>query len=497
MKTKTILAVGILCIVALFCFFLDPTYAMVSATVLGVGVVMSSSEIREELENGVTRIEAILSLAKDEERDLTEEEQKEVDAFHGSGDDDGEFKRLEAKLKKTEEIEERQRSIAKNRLKPDLENHVDKHQTDGAGRKTFSVPAQAKRHGNLEAFKGENAEKDAYISGHHAAAYLFGNEKSKQWLDDHGIQAAMSEDDNSKGGYFVPVEMESTIIRLVEQYGVFRSMSSRTPMKYKTKTVPVRKRGLVAHPVGETTTANQGNNKGTESDPLWSNIELIARKWKVVTRMSDELDEDSLIQLADELAKEAALAFAIAEDQAGFLGDGTSAYHKIKGLASSLKAGSVYTALSGNTSFATLDLADFETMMGKLPDYPGIQPYWHITKEGFYASMARLINAGAGSSKDIVDGPTPMFQGIPVKFNQVTNKNLAAQPSKRLLYLGDLNMATKFGDRRGVTMSISDEAHWDEDQIGVKWTERFDINVHSQGDDSEAGAIIALETPGS
>ena len=111
--------------------------------------------------------------------------------------------------------------------------------------------------------------------------------------------------------------------------------------------------------------------------------------------------------------------------------------------------------------------------------------------------MARLINAGAGSSKDISDGPMPMFQGLPVVFNQVTNKTLSNQASTRLLYLGDLNMAAKFGDRRSVTMSMSDQRYWDEDQIGVKWTERMDINIHSKGTATEAGAIIALDTPAS
>jgi len=456
--------------------------------------MQTSKQIEEKIIAGASKIDAIIELAKEEERELTAVEQKAVTAFHGEGDEVGEFGKLEAEKAQAEKIEARQKMIAE-RMKGRIEQQQD--DMSGGPEKVVAVPARAKRHSTLKAFRGNEAQKDAYISGHQIAATLFGNRHSAKWLDDHGITAAMSTDDNTKGGLFVPVEMETAIIRLVEEYGVFRSGAMTSTMTSDRKIHPVRVSGLQAYPVSETNTGNQGSNTGTTSDPVWTPIELIARKWKVITRMSDELNEDSLIQVADQLAVEAALAFAISEDQSGFLGDGTSTYHSITGLKSSLLAGSVYTATTGNTSFATLDLADFENMVGKLPDYPGMMPAWHITKEGFYASMARLINAGAGSSADIMNGPQPMFMGLPVIFNQVTNKTLTAQTSTRLFYLGDLAMAAVFGDRRDVTVSLSDQRYWDEDQIGLKWTERFDINVHSTGTATEAGAIIALETPGS
>lgn len=457
-------------------------------------MLRTPQQIREDIANRNAQCEAVVATAKEEERELTAEETKLVNTWHGEGDEGGDFAKLENELKQAEKIEARKKSILQNL------NPSDHREGDEIGERTpaIKVPAAAKRHGVLKAYKGDEAEKDAYVAGHFYASQLFNSRSSQQWLDDHGISNALSEGDNDRGGIFVPVETETAIIRLVENYGVFRRFASQEPMSGDRKVVPVRVGGLTAYPVAETNTANQSSNTGTESTPQYKSIELVARKWKTITRMSDELDEDSLISMADQISLEIALAFAIAEDQAGFLGDGTSTYHNINGLANALLAGSVHTAASGNTAFSTLDADDFEAMVGKLPDYPGIMPAWHVTKEGYYASMYRLKRASGGTTgTEMAMGFDAEFMGYPVIFNQVTNKTLTAQTDTRLLYFGDLNMAAKMGNRRGVTVSRTDERYWDVDQIGIKGTERFDINIHSTGTASAAGAILALDTPGS
>jgi hypothetical protein len=38
---------------------------------------------------------------------------------------------------------------------------------------------------------------------------------------------------------------------------------------------------------------------------------------------------------------------------------------------------------------------------------------------------------------------------------------------------------------------------YETDQIAVRGKERFDINVHDLGDDTDAGPIVALKTPAS
>jgi HK97 family phage major capsid protein len=56
----------------------------------------------------------------------------------------------------------------------------------------------------------------------------------------------------------------------------------------------------------------------------------------VLTTVSNELNEDAFVNLADDVAGEIAYAFAKKEDECGFVGDGTSTYGGIEGVASKL-----------------------------------------------------------------------------------------------------------------------------------------------------------------
>lgn len=112
--------------------------------------------------------------------------------------------------------------------------------------------------------------------------------------------------------------------------------------------------------------------------------------------------------------------------------------------------------------------------------------------------MDNLKNAAGGNtSRELESGNGLQFLGYPVVWTQVLPTTLADTASTTLAYFGDLNMAALFGDRRGMTMSVSDQRYWDEDQIAVKGTERFDINIHSAGTATAAGALIAVNTPAS
>jgi HK97 family phage major capsid protein len=48
------------------------------------------------------------------------------------------------------------------------------------------------------------------------------------------------------------------------------------------------------------------------------------------------------------------------------------------------------------------------------------------------------------------------------------------------------------GTRRGITIATSEHIYFETDEIGIRGTERFDINVHDIGDTTNAGPIVAL-----
>jgi HK97 family phage major capsid protein len=109
-----------------------------------------------------------------------------------------------------------------------------------------------------------------------------------------------------------------------------------------------------------------------------------------------------------------------------------------------------------------------------------------------------LAAAGGNTIADLQAGAQPRFLGYPVVFADVMNSTLTAQTSTDgLAYFGNLRMAGLFGDRRGLAIATSTDVYFTTDDVGVRATERFDVNIHDKGDASNAGGIVMLSTPGS
>ena len=96
-----------------------------------------------------------------------------------------------------------------------------------------------------------------------------------------------------------------------------------------TPSDPRRRGGVTAYWVGESQSTSY-------SDKTWDRVRLTAKKLMALTRVSNEINEDAVINLGDDYAREIVYAFAAKEDQAGFNGDGTSAYGGITGIRQAL-----------------------------------------------------------------------------------------------------------------------------------------------------------------
>jgi HK97 family phage major capsid protein len=219
---------------------------------------------------------------------------------------------------------------------------------------------------------------------------------------------------------------------------------------------------------------------------------MTAHKWATLTRVSNELNEDAVIAIADYLAMEMAQAHALKLDQAAFLGDGTTAYGGINGLANVLAAGSVATAGAGQNTAATLTIAVFQEAVGKLPEFAGMNPVWFCHKAVFWNVLARLqLAAGGNNYVDLGSGPVLQFLGYPVVFTQVMPSTVGA--STKLAYIGDLSMASTLGLRRGVSVVADSSRYMEFDQTAFRSITRWDYNVHEIGDASNAGPIVQVK----
>jgi HK97 family phage major capsid protein len=96
---------------------------------------------------------------------------------------------------------------------------------------------------------------------------------------------------------------------------------------------------------------------------------------------------------------------------------------------------------------------------------------------------------------DIANGGVQRFLGYPVVLSQVMPTNEAN--SQICALLGNFRLGSTFGDRRLLSLALSSEYKFAEDQLAIRGTERFDLNVHDVGNTTAAGPIVGLITAAS
>jgi len=430
--------------------------------------------------------------AAQEGRDLTEEE---AGAFDKHLREAKKCEKLAGRLKTLEDQE--------SRLTTPSELHVPIETATGSpiqisGAKMYQA-------GTLRAFKGPKAQDNAYKCGRFLAATLFDHALSRQWCRDHGVEIrkdtdidsrAMSEGINTAGGFIVPDEFENSIIDLREEYGNARRNCRIKVMGSDHTNEPKKTGRLTAHPIGE-------GGAFTESQQEWGNVELTAKKWGVLVKISSEIAEDALINLASDLSEDCALAFATAEDEACIDGDGTGTYHGIVGIRTKMiipaYVGSLVEAAGTGDEWDEIDAADLTNVMAALPAYARRGAKWHCSPLAKVAVFDRLTSAGAGNTIITLEkgaAPVPRYMGYPIE--EWPAMPTVDQPATTLndvvmLMFGNMNMSSKMGVRRGITVKRLVELYAANDQIGIIASERMTINHHTIGGAAGVrGPIVGL-----
>lgn len=373
--------------------------------------------------------------------------------------------------------------------------------------KQIVVPASAKRWGGaLRNFHGPDAEMRAYRFGT-ACLGAMGFPSAIRRCEMMGIPLSAAtphkEGDMSTGGVFVVEEIDPDFIRLVEEYGVARRTARLVRMTSDTKKRRRRTGGNTAYFVSE-------GGTGTHTKATFDWINLVAKDVQVITTLTEDLNEDAVLSIADILIEEIAHAVVKLEDDCAFNGDGTSTYGgiqgiltKIKGLSGTIANIAGLTVATGNL-FSGVLMGDLETVTGNLPTFgDNARTRWFCHKVVWAAVIMRLQNAAGGvKAVELEEGRRPMLLGYPIEFVQIMPK--ADANSQILLLLGDMFGAADFGDRRQTTIGFSRDATVDSvnmfesGQIAIKGTSRFDFVAHDVGNASgtaslrQAGPIVGL-----
>ena len=316
-----------------------------------------------------------------------------------------------------------------------------------------------------------------------------GFKKSAQWCTDNGIvtKIANIEGNNSAGGFLVPEEFENAIVTLREQFGVIRNHARVVPMSSDIKRMPRRSTNLTASFVGEASTASQTNE-------TFDQINLVAKKSMVLTKFSSELSEDAVINFADDLAGEMAYAQAKLEDQCAFIGDSTSTYGGITGLATAVGSAGVSTATSN--AFTAITINQIQAAFALLPQYAdnaNAKIFCH--KNVWNSVFLRLAYlSGGNNAVDLLTGSGQLtFAGYPVVLSQAMNSTTGN--GAIVCHFGDMSQGVYFGDRRQTAVDFSNSAltSFETDMLAYRSTTRWDLVCANVGDATNAGSIVTLK----
>lgn len=438
---------------------------------------MKVAQLREKSADEAEAALEIQSKVEEETRSMTADEVREFE-MHLS-----EAARYEQEADRYERLEK----ILDKQSKP-----VEKKSTPviSSGEKiTTSSSENLFRFGKMRAFKGEKAERNAYYSGKWLLATVMNDAAARQWCKDKGMEIRVqTEGINTAGGFLVPDEMERAIIDLREQFGMFRANCRVIPMSSDHMNIPRRTGGVTAFFVGET-------DEITASDKSWNQVELTAKKLGALTRMSTDLDEDAIINIADDLANEMAYAFAVKEDLVGLDGTGISTHGGMSGVRTIFVDGNHTAGQDAGTSpyteWSHATLADeLTTLMSLLPTYALARAKFYIGPAGKAGLLDRIaLEAGGNTVREIASGAEPSFGGYPI----VVSAQMPTSPTNGTVafLFGDLSLSSTLGDRRGITIKVSTDRYLEFDQIGIMATQRFVIVNHDLGDNTTAGPLVA------
>ena len=352
------------------------------------------------------------------------------------------------------------------------------------------------------------AEYKAYVTGLFVGGLQ--NEAARQkYAEVTGVDyKTHTQGNDATGGIFVPTETSSLIINLKDTYGSFRR---------NVRVEPMGSESVRIFRTGDDVTAYWGSETGTlsSSDMSFDAITLNAKKMYALAVLSEELVMNSTQNLGLRFAESVARQFAKKEDQAGFLGDGTSTYGGVLGLYGKLNkvltdGGGTWTndthkgylgsaqVCAGNT-FAEVTMGNLIAGMRKVPTYALTGAKWYFNKVAFGETAERLAYAQGGSTAAELAGSFGQrLFGYPVEFVDVmpgTDAN-----SQVFAWFGNLSQAATLGDRMTTAIKQDASKGFDTDTIYVKATQYLDIKVHEMGNynataaSRETGPIVGFVT---
>jgi HK97 family phage major capsid protein len=282
----------------------------------------------------------------------------------------------------------------------------------------------------------------------------------------------------------LPIHYTGEIRELISDFGVVRRCMSPYPIGMGTAK-PAR---MGVRPAFGSITMSA---PFPEKSPTIGFASLESHKVGGIVRLPREIDEQSIVAMGQFLARYGAIEFARAEDEWGFLADGTNSYDNVRGVVQVAKdKDAVVTLAAGKTKPSDATLDDFRRLRlqvnkaalnGRLSAY-----YLDTTWE------ARLPSFKTQQEPDVYrrlpDG-SAILDGYPIVWTDVLQSyGTAAVPEKPLAVFGALSFWW-MGEHGSPRIDTSEHVWFANDQLAVRFIEEIDFDYCA------VDAAAALLTP--
>ena len=301
---------------------------------------------------------------------------------------------------------------------------------------------------------------------------------------------------DSAGGFTFNPEFLPELTNLRNEFGLARRLGRVRNMSNDTFSEPNVTAYQTVYKPGEGVAI-------TDSDATFAQIQLIAGKYATLTKISNELLNDSALNIADEVAQISMQSLAAAEDYQFFGGDGTSGTpdFDVLGIRAALAAvgsnpeDAQGVKLASGNLWNEVTRADIDGLMGLLPTRFHANAAFVCHPYFYFDVLVPLMSTSNGATQIEVEGELQYsYRGKPVYFDESGGMPSAEANDSMPLLFGDFDQGTRIGVvNGGMTVAQSEDRYFDEDVVAVRVTERRDIEVgFGVGTETAAGPLCSL-----
>jgi len=300
----------------------------------------------------------------------------------------------------------------------------------------------------------------------------------RKWLGcllhrDHAGMKLLQKDylqitDDSQGGYLVPTALLAEVNRFTEENGIARSDMRYLPFSGpgNTRQIPALASSVSVYWLGE------GAAK-TSTKPTFSLVDQTLSKLAAITPMTEELLEDSAIDIIKLLGELFGEAVAAEEDRVFLAGD-TGAGDPYMGVINAV--GIAPILMTAADAAADIDADDLNNLIYGVPRAIRDKGTFYM-----HSSIFQLIQQlrSVATGEYIVQSPVGTRPGTiwgrPYKLVDVLPDSTAAAGGVPFMFYTDLNKTCVYGDKAGLKVRLLDQGI-----VSSAETSPSDLNLSTQ-----------------